>query len=444
MNDSVPTRRRFLKRSATALAAAATVPYTFTAGADESDKPRSKNDRFGIAAIGMHDRGIPITAAAQSYGDVVAICDVDRQVAERARERFGGQAALYEDYRKMLDRKDVDVVLVASPDHWHAAMAIDACRAGKDVFCEKPLTLTVAEGKPICRVVEETGAVVQVGTWRRSDWRFRLACEMVRQGRLGKLRSATVTLGANPQAGPFENRPVPTHLNWDMWLGQTPAVPYCPERCHHNFRWWLEYSGGQMTDWGAHHIDIAQWGIGMDHSGPVQIDGRATFPDVPNGYNVPTRFEARMVYPNGVEMLVKDTAPAERSGILFTGEKGRIFVNRANVDGKPAEDLEHNPLPPEKYQLYPHDNPDRTPRSGSGQGLINHMANFFDCIKTRNTPISDVVSQHRTASTCHLGTISMRLGRKLTWDPEKEQVVGDDEANAMLSRAQRAPYQNPT
>ena len=264
------------------------------------------------------------------------------------------------------------------------------------------------------------------------------------QGRLGKLRSATVTLGANPQGGPFENRPVPAYLNWDWWLGQTPLVPYCPERCHRTFRWWLEYSGGQMTDWGAHHIDIAQWGMGMDFSGPVAIDGRATFPKVENGYNVPTWFEARMVYPDGVELLVKDTAKTERSGIMFTGEKGRIFVNRGNIDGKPAEDLDDNPLPREQYQIYAHDDPNREPRSGSGQAIVAHMANFFDCIKTRNTPISDVVSQHRTASTCHLATISMRLGRKLAWDPVKEQFKGDKEADAMLSRPQRAPYKIPT
>ena len=444
MNTSERDRRRFLQGSAKALAATWATPYVLTAHAADSDQPRSKNDRFGIGAIGMHNRGTFITKAAVAHGDVVAICDVDSQVARKAKEDFGGKADLYEDYRKMLERADVDAVMIASPDHWHAAMAIDACRAGKDVFCEKPLTLTVNEGKSIIRAVKETGAVVQVGTWRRSEGHFRLACEMVRQGRLGKLKKVAVTLGTNPTGGPFQSQEPPSHLNWDMWLGQTPLVPYCPERCHRTFRWWLDYSGGQMTDWGAHHIDIAQWGMNRDGSGPVEVYGRGTFPSVENGYDVPTPFEARMIYDDGVELIVLDDAPKERSGIMFEGEKGRIFVNSANVDGKPAEDLEQNPLPREKYEIYAHDNLSRPTRYGNRDALTNHMGNFFDCIKTRQQPISDVASQHRTATVCHLGTISMRLGRKLKWDPAKEQCVGDDEANSMLGREQRKGYELPS
>ena len=444
MNTSKRDRRQFLKGSGLALAGAWATPYTFTADAADSDRPGSKNDRFGIGAIGMNNRGAFITKAAVAYGDVVAICDVDSQVAQRAKVAFGGKADLYEDYRKMLERPDVDVVMIGSPDHWHAAMAVDACRAGKDVFCEKPLTLTVSEGKPIIKAVKETGAVVQVGTWRRSEGHFRLACEMVRQGRLGRLKKVTVTLGTNPTGGPFKTQEPPPHLNWDMWLGQTPLVPYCPERCHRTFRWWLDYSGGQMTDWGAHHIDIAQWGMNRDTSGPVEIFGRGTFPSVENGYDVPTPFEARMLYDDGVELLVLDHAPKARSGIMFEGEKGRIFANRGNVDGKPAEDLEHNPLPREQYKIYLHDNLSRPTRYGSGNAIINHMGNFFDCVKTRKQPISDVASQHRTATVCHLGTIAMQLGRKLKWDPEKEQCIDDDEANRMLSREPRKGYELPS
>jgi predicted dehydrogenase len=363
---------------------------------------------------------------------------VDRHVREQARAGFGSTPKIYEDYRALLDRKDVDVVTIGTPDHWHTKMVVDACRAGKDVYVEKPLTLTVDEGKLMCRVVKETGRVVQVGSWQRSDHRFRLACEMVQQGRIGQLQRVDVVLGKNKMGGPFPLVPPPEHLNWDLWQGQAPEVPYIAQRCHYTFRWWYEYSGGQMTDWGAHHMDIAHWGTGMQHSCPVQFDGKATFPDVENGYNVATKFDAEMVYANGVKLTVTDTG---RNGVMFTGDRGRIFVNRGTISGKPVEDLENDPLPREKFTLYPHDNLSRQPRMGKLDSTINHMGNFFDCIKSRNMPISDVVSQHRSVSLCHLANISMRLGRKLTWDPERELFVGDDEANGWLSRRQRTPYE---
>ncbi len=439
MTTNRQTRRTFFRTGSALALGGMMVPYTFTADAQETAKPKSASDRFGIGAIGMHNRGTYITRAAAAFGDVVAIADVDRQVAEKAKADFGGKADLYEDYRKLLERKDVDVVMIGSPDHWHTAMAIDACRAGKDVFCEKPLTLTVAEGRPLVNVAKETEAVFQVGTWRRSEEHFRLACEMVRQGRLGKLQRVTCILGPNPQGGPFETKPVPAHLNWDMWLGQAPMVDYCPERCHKLFRWWQEYSGGQMTDWGAHHIDIAQWVADRDRSGPVKIDGKAEYPDVENGYNHPIKFEARLTYEDGVELLVVDEG---RSGLLIEGTKGRIFVNRAGVSGEPAERLVDDPLPLEQYRVYAHDNPAHPPGSGN-LATKAHMANFFDCVKSRNTPISDAESQHRTVTMCHLANISMRLGRPIQWDGNKEQCVGDDEANGMLSRPQRAGYENP-
>ena len=439
MRSSRQTRRGFIHGSAGALAAGMFAPYVFTADAEEADRPKSKSDRLGIAAIGMNNRGTFVTRTALPYGDVVAVCDVDRQVAERAKEEFGGKAELYEDYRKMLQRKDVDVVIIATPDHWHTAQAIDACRAGKDVFCEKPLTLSVDEGKPLVKVVQQTGRVVQVGNWRRSDPRFRLACEMVRRGRLGKLLKVTVTMGKNETGGPFANQPTPAHLNWDMWLGQAPLVPYCPQRCHRTFRWWHEYSGGQMTDWGCHFVDVAQWGMGMDDSGPLEIDGKASFPTVENGYNVATRYWARMVYPGDVELVIDDGQT--RYGIMFEGQEGRIFVNDGGVFGKPVEDLKDDPLPPEQYTIYPHDNPSRKLQAGSLGAPHNHMANFIDCVRSRKTPISDAAGQHRTASACHLGNISMRLGRKLAWDPRKELFVGDDEANRWLGRKQRSPYE---
>ena len=432
-------RRTFLKAVCGTVVSPLLVPYVFTADAEDVNAPKSKNDRFGIGAIGMRYQGTVITQKAIAYGDVVAIADVDRLIGEKAVAEFGGKAKLYEDYRRLLERPDVDVVMIGAPDHWHANMVIDACRAGKDVYVEKPLTLTVEEGQLLCRVVRETGRVVQVGTWQRSNARFRLACEMVRQGRIGKLRKVTVASGTNPAGGPFPVATPPPQLNWDLWQGPAPDVPYIAERCHYTFRWWYEYAGGQLTDWGAHIIDIAHWGLGTDYSGPLEIDGHAdVLPSDPHGYNVPPTFGVRMVYPGDVELVYQCDG---RAGVMFEGEGGRIFVNRGTLSGKPVEQLADDPLPAEKYQLYPHDNLSRPPRSGKLDAIINHMGNFFDCVKTRQTPLSDVVSQHRSASACHLGNISIRLRRKLRWDPLQEAFRGDDEAQAWLRRTQRKPFQ---
>jgi myo-inositol 2-dehydrogenase / D-chiro-inositol 1-dehydrogenase len=383
-------------------------------------------------------QGSVIADKAQEYGDIVAICDVDRQIAEKARAQFGGQATIYEDYRDLLARDDIDVVTIGSPDHWHAKMLIDACRAGKDVYCEKPLTLTVGEGQPILRAVEETKRVVQVGTWQRSDHNFRLACEMVRAGRIGQLRRVEVVLGKNVAGGPFSVQPVPEHLNWDRWQGQTPYTPYIPERCHYTFRWWTEYSGGQMTDWGAHHMDIAHWAMGMEHSGPLEIEGAARWPTVENGYNVPIDFGAHLTYPGGVTLEVKDHG---RNGILFEGSDGRIFANRGTVAGHAVDELAQKPLPREEFRLYAHDNLERPPRTGKLDAIINHMGNFYDCVLSRQTPISDVTSQHRSVSVCHLVNIALRLGRPLRWKADQERFVDDAAADALLHREQRKGYE---
>lgn len=439
MNLHCPSRRRFLQHAGTALAATLANPYVFTADAEDRQKPRAKNDRFRIGAIGMRYQGSVITEKALAEGDLVAIADVDRQIGLKAREQFGGKAELYEDYRAMLDRHDLDVILIGSPDHWHTAMVIDACRSGRDVYCEKPLTLTIDEGKLLTKVVAQTGRVVQVGSWQRSDERCRLACEMVRQGRIGALKKVTVVLNKNEQGGPFPAAVPPPELNWNLWQGQTPDVPYIKERGHYTFRWWQEYSGGQMTDWGAHHVDIAQWGIGMQ--GPTEIEGQATYPQVANGYNVASSFAARLRYANGVELEILDQG---RNGVIFEGDNGHLFVNRSTLAGGPVDQLAERPLPRESFTLYPHDNLDRPPRAGKLDAIINHMGNFFDCVKTRQTPLSDVVSQHRSASTCHMANIALRLGRKLHWDPERETFVGDDEANGHLSRPQRKGFELPT
>ncbi|NOY42589.1 MAG: Gfo/Idh/MocA family oxidoreductase [Planctomycetes bacterium] len=398
-------------------------------------QPKNANEKLGIGSIGLRYQGSVIAHKSAMYGKIVAVCDVDKNIRDQAKASFGSTPRAFEDYRDLLARKDVDLVTIGAPDHWHTKMVIDACRAGKDVYCEKPLTLTIDEGKTLRRVVEETGRVVQVGSWQRSDHRFRQAVEMVRQGRIGKLQKVEVVLGKNKVGGPFEKRKVPANLNWDLWQGQTPDVPYIQERSHYTFRWWYEYSGGQMTDWGAHHMDIAQWAI---NSLPVEIHGKAKFPDVADGYNVAIDFNVTYQYANGVTMTVSDTG---RNGIMFSGDEGRIFVNRGSLQGKPVEDLKNRPLERKNWQAYDFDNLERPERAGKLDSIVNHMGNFFDCVQSRRKPISDIESQHRSVSTCHLGNISMHAGRPLKWDPIKEQFIGDSEADGWLSRPQRAGYE---
>ncbi len=460
MSSTRVERRRFLKTSAGIVAAglggasllrpqraSADVVYVETPlQIDLSQIDFSRSDRFRIGAVGLRHQGAVLTENALPLADVVAMCDVDRRVLEMARARLGGKADIYEDYRHVLDRQDIDAVMIAVPDHWHTAIAVAACRAGKAVYCEKPLTLTIDEGKRLCKVVRETNAIFQVGTWQRSDTRFRLAAEMVRQGRVGKLRKVTVTLGKNTTGGPFASQPLPSYLNWNLWLGQASVVEYCPQRCHNRYRFWYEYAGGQMTDWGAHHVDIAHWAMGMQNSGPVSVEGRGKLPEIPNGYNVPVDFGATLIYQDGTELEIRDTG---RAGILFEGDQGRIFVNRGILSGKPVEQLADNPLPDTAFQLYAHDDLQRERKaadeefelSGNYRPIANHVANFFDCIRTKHTPISDVFSQHRAASTCHLVNISIRLGRKLTWDPQQEQCVSDEQANQYLARQQRKGFE---
>ena len=426
MSRSRLTRRRFLKTSG-GLAAGLAAPYWFSshARADES-----KNDRPLFGAIGLGGQGTSIADRARKFGDVVAVCDVDHDHAQRARNRFGGKADIYEDYRKLLDRKDIEAVTIGTPDHWHTAVALAALRAGKDVYCEKPLTLTIAEGQLLIQAVEATGRVFQVGTQQRSDARFRQACELVRNGRLGKLRKVTVSLPRSTKVGgPFATKPAPENLNWDFWQGQAAARDYSSERCHHDFRWWYEYSGGIMTDWGAHHMDIAHWAMGVEQSGPESVEGklgaaerkRIDEAQHTNSFNTAAEFTVDFVYPGGVllEVVLGD------EGVLFEGEQGRLYVNRGKITGKPVEELAENPLPADAIKLYESN---------------DHMGNFFECIKSRRQPISDVVSQHRSVSACHLANLSLRLGRKLAWDAANERFVGDREADAMLSRPQRSPY----
>ena len=458
MLHSTSSRRRFLNSTCGLMTAGIFAPYWFSDEKTLADEFKSKNDRPNVGAIGVGGRGSGITKQAARFGDVVAVCDVDLHQAEKAKAAYGGKPEVYQDYRKLLDRNDLDVIVNGTPDHWHTIVNIAACKSGRDVYTEKPFTLTINEGKVLCKVVEETGRIVQVGTQQRSVAHFRLACELVRNGRIGKLRQVTVMLPFwTTKGGPFEPQPVPANLDWDMYQGQAPERGYHPMRTHFNFRWWFEYAGGIITDWGQHHVDIAHWGMDAEHTGPLSIEAKAFFPNQgkPDHFDNPDRFVARMKYPDDVDLLylvvrddkylksmqqgdVPESADKElfagvpeeivsekRNGIMFSGDKGRVFVNRGGAYGQAVEELAENPLPDDRVRLYEsHD----------------HMGNFFECVKSRRKPISDVQSQHRTITACHLGNIAIRLKRKIQWDPVAERIVGDEEADGWLGRPQRSPY----
>ena len=326
-------------------------------------------------------------------------------------------------------------------------------KAGKDVYCEKPLTLTIDEGNLISKVARETGRVVQVGTQQRSEYdrMFLKAVAIARSGRLGKKLTAISSVGTpdfetNKSAGgPFENASPPEDLDWDFWLGQTPKVPYCPERCNYNFRWWLEYSGGQVTDWGVHHSDIAIWALGGDESGIVQAEGKGDFPllasgdldrvaflngraKLPNGYNVARTFDCQLTLSNGNTIQLV----SGQNELIISGENGRIRVNRGGLSGKPVEELtakEQKWLDEEIIELC------------KGKQPGNHMGNFFECVRDRTLPISDVFSHVNSVNACHMANIAMILGRKLTWDPGKGAFTGDEEANRCLKREQREGFE---
>jgi predicted dehydrogenase len=307
-----------------------------------------------------------------------------------------------------------------------------AMRAGKDVYCEKPLTLTIDEGKRLVQTARETNRVLQTGSQQRSDKNFRLACELVRNGRIGKLNHIQVWLPAGRREGPFQSSPIPENFEWDFWQGQTPSVPYVKERAHGTFRYWWDYSGGTMTDWGAHHHDIALWGVGADPSGPVSVEGRSLVDMIPGGFTASSEYEVHYGYANGVTQTTHSTADnnwsggvvnkeGQQHGVKFEGSDGWIWVTRGRIEASDPEFLT-TPLPAGAERLMASD---------------DHMGNFFDCVRSRKRPICDVEIGHRSATVCHLGVISMRLGRKLGWGPKGERFINDSEANQWLSREMR-------
>jgi predicted dehydrogenase len=441
MSSRKQNRRDFLRVSA---ASPLLLPWVSPGGRTMAQETQSKNDRARLGLIGAGGQGSGDARGASHFGDFLAICDVDKTHAEGAKNERNigkGKAEVYEDYRKVLDRKDIDAVIIGTPDHWHTKICIDAMKAGKDIYCEKPLTLTIDEGKKLCAVAKETGRVVQVGTQQRSDHNrvFLLAVALVRSGRIGKIRKVTAAIGGGPTGGPFPKESAPAELNWDMWLGQTPKVDYIKQRCHAEFRWWYEYSGGKLTDWGAHHVDIGQWAIGMENSGPTTIEVvkgvlpveyKGGYTTVDDRYNTSTEFLVKAKFANDVEMNIRHDT---ENGVTFEGTGGRIFVTRDRIDlsGGSVGALYKEPVPDSLLV-----------ELRKGKKVDGHIANFFECIRDRSVPVSDVWTHHRALTTCHLANIAIRLGgRKLTWDPDKEEIVGDSEANAMQSREQRSGYE---
>jgi len=433
------SRRGFLSRSMAGLTVGAGLPLWYArevldtqqAHAAETGTVRGPNDKIVMGAIGIgspKSRGSAIMndAIREKNVEFVAVCDVDAAHRDKAAgavdKVFGKKCDKYADFRELLARKDIDAVTIATPDHWHAIIAIAALKAGKDVYCEKPMTLTVEEAIAVEKVAKATGRVFQVGSQQRSDARFRMACELVRNGRLGKVQRVETRIGANPKGGPFKVQAPPAGLDWDMWQGPTPSVDYVTERCHYEFRWWYEYSGGKITDWGAHHNDIAQWGLGMDESGPVAIEASGVAPSKdPHSYNTHPDFEIKYTYASGAVVACMSKG---ENGIKFEGEDGKwIFVSRGKIDASDKA-LLSEALPSSATKLY------NSPR---------HMGNFLTCVRERKSPICNAEVGASSVIVCHVGGIALRSGKKLAWDPAKRQFA-DAEMNSWLSRPMRAPW----
>jgi predicted dehydrogenase len=460
MHEGNLSRRGFMQRSVAALTFGAGLPAWFArqafAAADDAKAPDQPGEKILMGAIGIGSpasRQLAIYGAAKGHKGVeyVAACDVDKRHLDRGlsiMKKDGFDAKGYEDFRQLLDDPNINAVTIAVPDHWHALIAIEAMRKKKNVYCEKPLTLTIDEGKAVVKVAKDTGRVFQVGSQQRSEFggRFRLACELVRNGRIGKVKQVETRVGGNPTCAPIPKVDVPEGLNWDFWLGPAPLADYVERkqgnrmvncRTPYEFRWFYEYSGGKMTDWGAHHNDIAQWGLGMDGSGPVAVEAEGTEPSKdPNAYNVHPTFKITYTYATGAKLICSNTTlpdavdAKERghdNGVLFLGEDGRwIFVNRGMLT---ASDQKLIDEPPGKDWVHLQDTKN------------DHMGNFLEAVRKGDPKLCICTPEvgHRSVTVCHLGNIALRSGKKLKWDPVKEEF-DNAEANKWLRREMRAPW----
>ena len=439
-------RRQFLQSTMAVAGATMIVPAS---ALGRAGRP-APSDRITLGFIGTGNMAMNhvLNFLGEERVQIVAVCDVNegsggywngalggREPAQRlvnfhyGREiRSGAFSACdaYDDFRDIIGRDDIDAVVIGTPDHWHAIPAIQAANSGKDVYCEKPLSLTVAEGRAMSDAARANDIVFQVGSQQRSDERFRRACELVRNGRIGRVRTVRVGLPpGRPDLGMTGHRkapePVPEGFDYDMWLGPAAEAPYAPARCHVNFRWIYDYSGGQVTDWGGHHPDIAQWGLGTEETGPVAIrNPKGVFAE-DELWNTATEFHFEAVYADGTTMIVSDK---ERMGVTFEGDDGWIWVTRG----------EHATSDDEIWNSEIGENEIHLPHSE------NHHDNFIRSILSRSQPVAPVEHGHRSITICHLGNIAMRLGRDLEWDPDDERIIGDDSANQLLSREMRKPW----
>ena len=452
-----PISRRSALQSSLAWAGATVL----TNRAERASGFTSANERPRIAAIATGSRwfqkatGIDgphgSAPAMQKLGDYTAVCDVDSfrlgLASGIVKEWTAATPRAVSDYRAIIDDKNIDVVHISTPDHWHAKIAIEAMLAGKDVYCEKPMTLTIEEGRLMSKVCRETGRIVQIGTQQRSNLAFIRAIAIIRDGRIGELTKATCSIGGGPTSPTLPIVEPPKTLDWDSWQGPVAAAPFrylagnhgetkSWSRCHYEFRWWYEYSGGKLTDWGAHHCDIATWGLDKTETGPTSVDPlmvkhpvefRDGYPTDDSKYNTATEFVISAKFADGKEIELRHD---RGNGVLFEGTKGRIFVNRGRLTGKPVEDLKSNPLPAGALE-----------RVYKNRPLTDHFRNFIESVAERRDPISDVHSHHRALSTCHLAGIAARLGRKIAWDPQAEEIVGDEQAAALVSRTPRKGFE---
>jgi len=433
MSSGLRLTRRDLLKSVTA--AAVMGPYVVSAGArGAGDRPAPSN-RVTMGAIGTGGMGTGDLNGflGKSEVQMLAVCDVDKAHRDKAKQivdrKYGNTSCLdYNDFREIIRRDDIQAVMIATPDHWHAIPVILAARAGKDIHAQKPLSLTIREGRAMSDAVRRYGVVFQTGSQQRSDRKFRFACELVRNGRIGKLQTMEVGLPTGKAGKNMPPEPPPAGFDYEFWQGQAPATPYTAGRTHWDFRWILDYSGGQVTDWGAHHCDIAQWGNGTSYTGPVEVEGKGDFPS--DGiWNTAVTYRFVCTYAGGVKMIVADGSPQPDgsrfpNGIKFVGTEGWVFVSRGKIDSEPKS-LLTSAIGPDEIHLYESN---------------DHKGNFLDCIKTRGETIAPIENAHRSITIAHLGNIAMLLGRKVRWNPDTEQFVNDAEADRMLSRAMRAPW----
>ena len=433
------TRRQFLKGSAVA-AAGFLVPTIVPASVFGADAP-SNRITIGFVGVGRMGSGDMRELLGFKEVQIIAVCDLDSKRVRNAQKtveaHYAKQSAAgtykgcatFGDYRDLVIRDDIDAVCVVTPDHWHALPSIAAAKAGKDIFLQKPLTLTIREGRVLSDTVRRYNRIFQVGSQQRSDARFHQACELVRNGRVGKLHTIKVGFGTDPGTDPTPPMPVPDNLNYDMWLGQAPWAAYTEKRVHPQKDYgrpgWLrisDYGAGMITGWGAHHNDIAQWGMGTEYTGPVEIEGQAEFPR--DGlWDVHGDFRIEYTYANGVKVICADNKK-NKQGVVFEGSEGWVYVRRGFIDANPKS-LLTSTIGPNEIHLYKSN---------------NHKANWLECIKSRAETIAPAEIGHRSCTVCLLGDIAMRLDRKLRWNPDIEQFIGDDEANKMLWRPMQSPW----